>query len=467
MHKLLIALFLLIAGFNPHLFSSSTLSHFAPRPHLLQALDCLPLTYSSCTQHHNPISLEEFTSTIQQAITQLQHTHVNTPWLSNNADKTSFFIGKKIFDADAQIELVGDRHGDIHSTVQLIKDLQATGDISPSSFHILNDKLRIIFLGDYTDRGQYGTEVMYLILQLYLHNPDQVFLIRGNHEEITLNKRYGFAGELMNKYFPKHNTLPQGFEALISQFYNLLPVALFVGCPNAAGTVDFIQLCHGGMDPSYDLQPILDDTTHQSAYAWLTNNPIEECMNRACKDYILPVHKRALLQETIRYNQFHACNNFQWGDFDFYNQSPNATISPSGRGSGILNFHQNYVNHLFEKYCHNNTVHGVIRAHQHDPQTITTILKEGNGLYCLWTENSTQMPPQWDGHNPLPVGEKSVWTLNVAPYTDSYENDLHQYSPNITFDYDTTVRLHLSSRFEDWLLAPQHHLVTISSIKQK
>ena len=43
--------------------------------------------------------------------------------------------------------------------------------------------VRLVFLGDYIDRGFYSLEVLYLILRLALENPNQVFFIAGNHEE--------------------------------------------------------------------------------------------------------------------------------------------------------------------------------------------------------------------------------------------------------------------------------------------
>ena len=53
----------------------------------------------------------------------------------------------------------------------------------------------MVFLGDYTDRGNYGIEVLYTMLRLKLANPEQVFMARGNHEDIQMIASYGFLAE--------------------------------------------------------------------------------------------------------------------------------------------------------------------------------------------------------------------------------------------------------------------------------
>merc|ERR1712113_225109 len=50
----------------------------------------------------------------------------------------------------------------------------------------------LIFNGDFVDRGKHQLEVVGLLFALKVLLPDQVWLIRGNHEDRDMNAKYGF-----------------------------------------------------------------------------------------------------------------------------------------------------------------------------------------------------------------------------------------------------------------------------------
>ncbi|CAN1831936.1 Serine/threonine-protein phosphatase BSL3 [Linum perenne] len=49
-----------------------------------------------------------------------------------------------------------------------------------------------LFLGDYVDRGQHSLETIALLLALKVEYPNNVHLIRGNHEAADINALFGF-----------------------------------------------------------------------------------------------------------------------------------------------------------------------------------------------------------------------------------------------------------------------------------
>ena len=93
---------------------------------------------------------------------------------------------------------MGDLHGDVRSLVYTIQQLNDSGILS--GFKIADSDTHLVFLGDYTDRGNYGVEVIYTLLQLRLHNPNNVWMARGNHEAFSMVSRYGFLDEVRRKF---------------------------------------------------------------------------------------------------------------------------------------------------------------------------------------------------------------------------------------------------------------------------
>lgn len=72
--------------------------------------------------------------------------------------------------------IVADLHGDLHSLAHILKSSGFLGKAEKG------ENVHTIFLGDYGDRGQSSPEVYYAILKLKELFPEQVILMRGNHE---------------------------------------------------------------------------------------------------------------------------------------------------------------------------------------------------------------------------------------------------------------------------------------------
>lgn len=65
-----------------------------------------------------------------------------------------------------------------------------------------NNHTKYIFNGDFVDRGEWGVEVMLILLSLLVARPDCVYLNRGNHEDFPICSVYGFQQECCDKYDP-------------------------------------------------------------------------------------------------------------------------------------------------------------------------------------------------------------------------------------------------------------------------
>ena len=77
-----------------------------------------------------------------------------------------------------RVIFVGDTHGDWEASQKIIKDY-------------LKPENKIVFLGDYVDRGPYSRENLDFLLKVKAKNPTQIYLLQGNHE-----------GHRILKFFP-------------------------------------------------------------------------------------------------------------------------------------------------------------------------------------------------------------------------------------------------------------------------
>ncbi|XKL66786.1 hypothetical protein PGB90_010206 [Kerria lacca] len=127
---------------------------------------------------------------------------------------------------------VGDIHGQFEDLLWIF---QQTG-FPPSTSYL--------FLGDYVDRGLYSVECLSLLLSLKVKHPENVYLLRGNHECTLINQKYGFLNECKKRF---NITLWRKFSA----FFDCLPLAAVIG--------DKIFCCHGGLSPELKFVKQIDN----------------------------------------------------------------------------------------------------------------------------------------------------------------------------------------------------------------
>ena len=71
--------------------------------------------------------------------------------------------------------IVGDLHGDLKSLLLILREIKYENFLA-------NANNKLIFLGDYVDKGTNSIEILQNILYLKCRYPDSVVLMRGNHE---------------------------------------------------------------------------------------------------------------------------------------------------------------------------------------------------------------------------------------------------------------------------------------------
>ena len=90
----------------------------------------------------------------------------------------------------------------------------------------------MLFLGDYVDRGAYGPEIVLLLFALKQRFPDQIYMLRGNHETREMTTSFNFRKQCINMY-------DEEFYYEVMNTFDMLPIAALV---------NGLYLCmHGGI----------------------------------------------------------------------------------------------------------------------------------------------------------------------------------------------------------------------------
>ncbi|XP_059660553.1 serine/threonine-protein phosphatase BSL1-like isoform X2 [Cornus florida] len=119
----------------------------------------------------------------------------------------------------APIKVFGDLHGQFGDLMRLFDEYgfpSAAGDITYIDY---------LFLGDYVDRGQHSLETITLLLALKIEFPDNVHLIRGNHEASDINALFGFRLECIERMGENDGIWAW---TRFNQLFNYLPLAALI-----------------------------------------------------------------------------------------------------------------------------------------------------------------------------------------------------------------------------------------------
>ncbi|KOM27548.1 hypothetical protein LR48_Vigan438s000400 [Vigna angularis] len=207
----------------------------------------------------------------------------------------------------APIKIFGDLHGQFGDLMRLFDEYGApstAGDIAYIDY---------LFLGDYVDRGQHSLETITLLLALKVEYPNNVHLIRGNHEAADINALFGFRIECIERMGERDGIWTWH---RINKLFNWLPLAALIEKK--------IICMHGGIGRSI--------------------NHVEQIENIQRP---IPMEAGSIVLMDLL-----------WSD-PTENDSVEG-LRPNARGPGLVTFGPDRV----MEFCNNNDLQLIVRAHE-------------------------------------------------------------------------------------------------------
>ncbi len=157
-----------------------------------------------------------------------------------------------------EVIIVGDTHGD---SLVVTSILRAEGFIEKVTS---GEAIYLVVLGDVADRGKEDIKNIELLLGLKKKHPQNVFLLRGNHEEMQLNQYFGLLGSCLKLF--DYDRGQEIFEQL-NGLFELWPSMVVAG--------NGIVAVHGGLPvvPPNSLNELYDEEAMEEM-RW--NDPSED-----------------------------------------------------------------------------------------------------------------------------------------------------------------------------------------------
>ncbi len=385
------------------------------------------------------IGLELSLNTVKSLLTEYNEAF---PLHYRSEDNKHFgFIAKKELNHSSTIFVRADLHGDLRSLLVNLKALIDQGHLDKDLQCAEN--VHLVFLGDYMDRGSYGLFVLQLLIALNLKNPSQVTLIRGNHEDIEMNRMLCGA-DIGLKTLLNHKCL----EEILSSFYCRLPMACYM-CEKTQSEnerKEFIMFSHGLIEPYVDPHDLLESKLESAAICIHSERGFPQRWHKIDADpevdYSLELEsttdsqeKRALKEKLAvlsHYDFFELDDGYdfgsslyQWGDIA---EDGKETIL-NDPGSRQWKLHPKDIKNIFRLASSKHKVCHLIRGHQHE-FTSHVYKRRKNGKEKVLAT-----------------------TLSVGANTPAYKGD-DDNQPDIAFLIQTDFK------FKDWkkkIFAREHH----------
>ncbi len=199
---------------------------------------------------------------------------INTKSLYKKVNGTYSYHDLYFCDEDHDYYFIGDIHSDAFVLEHLLDTCEFFEKVEAGL------PFKLVFLGDYVDRGKHHFKTVQIILMLKYYFPENILLLMGNHDigkiengEVTLylkkvEEDMDYFYIYMNHLHQNHPDFTDELLDLYMVFMNTLNVAAFIITKEAA-----IKAVHGGiprpLDDGFDYlrtyNQLTDDTTdHES-----------------------------------------------------------------------------------------------------------------------------------------------------------------------------------------------------------
>uniref|UniRef100_A0A7S2VL61 Serine/threonine-protein phosphatase n=1 Tax=Zooxanthella nutricula TaxID=1333877 RepID=A0A7S2VL61_9DINO len=163
----------------------------------------------------------------------------------------------------APIKVYGDIHGQYLDLMRLFARYKAPTDGDGGDI----DSMDYLFLGDFVDRGSFSLETVCLLFALKVKHPNQIHLIRGNHEDSTINGIYGFRDECKRRLKEEPDD-PDSCWNKFNRAFEFLPVAAVVE--------ERILCLHGGIGGHINTIKEIDEMQRPLHVAQIPQTPYEQ-----------------------------------------------------------------------------------------------------------------------------------------------------------------------------------------------
>lgn len=143
--------------------------------------------------------------------------------------KSQFYIEPNVLTLKGEFIVVGDIHGQFYDLLNIFKITK------------FDENTKYLFLGDIVDRGVNSVECILLLLMYKLRYPENIYIIRGNHETEESTSIYGFKMECEQK---------------LGLIFYLDFCSLFEYMPLCAIINEEIFCVHGGLVPDLHIKDL-------------------------------------------------------------------------------------------------------------------------------------------------------------------------------------------------------------------